>query len=343
MAQGFVSSIALTGCAALIEELGGNPQALAARIAIPPEALRGPEVLLTGEQVNGLFELAATVLKTRDFGLQLAQRQGAHLLSPLWVLARTAGTVRAALTEVVTAFDFYVTTAVLRLIEEPQGALAISFDMRISGESSLVQVVELSFAIICQELQKMLGAAWRPAAVQFRHAGPRDIRTHRALFGDMVLFNQDRNAILVDGPSASKPLRSASRRLNQAMRRDLDSRRALTRRDTAERADLTLRALLPSGRFDLAAVAAEMGLAPRTLQARLTDEGTSFQHLADKARLDMARRYILDSDLQMTEIADLLRFSGVSAFSRFVKQQTGRSPRQIRSDRTAGRGAQTPP
>lgn len=47
----------------------------------------------------------------------------------------------------------------------------------------------------------------------------------------------------------------------------------------------------------------------------------------------MARRYILDSDLSMTEIADLLRFSGVSAFSRFIKQQTGRNPRQIRQDR----------
>lgn len=332
MAQGFVSSIALTGCSGLIEALGGDPRTLAQRLAIPPEALSGPEVLLTGDQVSGLFELAAAALKTRDFGLQLALRQGAHLLSPLWVLARTAGTVRAALTEVVTAFDFYVTVAVLRLEEEQQG-LAICFDMRLDGEGSQVQVVELSFAIICQELQKMLGPAWRPAAVQFRHSGPRDLRSHRAQFGDMVLFNQDRNAILVDAVSAAKPLRSASRRLNQALRRDLDTRRKLTRRDTAERADLTLRALLPSGRFDLAAVAAEMGLAPRTLQARLTDEGTSFQQLADKARVEMARRYILDSDLSMTEIADLLRFSGVSAFSRFIKQQTGRNPRQIRRDR----------
>ncbi len=337
MAQGFVSSIALTGCAGLIEDLGGDPLSLATRLNIPGEALRGPDVMLTGDQVSGLYELAATTLKARDFGLQLALRQGAHLLSPLWVLARTAGNVRAALTEVVTAFDFYVTTAVLRLVEEPQGSLAICFDMRLNGEGSPVQVVELSFAIICQELQKMLGAAWRPAAVQFRHAGPRDLRSHRNQFGDMVLFNQDRNAIIIDGPSAAKPLRSASKRLNQAIRRDLDSKRALTRRDTAERADLTLRALLPAGRFDLAAVAAEMGLAPRTLQARLTDEGTSFQQLADKARLDMARRYIMDSDLSMTQIADLLGFSGASAFSRFIKQQTGRGPRQIRSDRD-GRG-----
>jgi AraC-like DNA-binding protein len=337
MASGFVSSIALTGCAGLIAELGGDSHRLATRLAIPHEALRGPDVMLTGDQVSGLYELAATSLKIRDFGLQLAQRQGAHLLSPLWVLARTAGTVRAALTEVVTAFDFYVTTAVLRLVEERQGSLAICFDMRLNGEGSPVQVVELSFAIICQELQKMLGAAWRPAAVQFRHDGPRDTRSHRAQFGEMVLFNQDRNAIIVDGPSAAKPLRSASRRLNQTLRRDLDGKRSLTRRDTAEQADLTLRALLPAGRFDLAAVAAEMRLAPRTLQGRLTAEGTSFQQLADKARLDMARRYILDSDLSMTEIADLLGFSGASAFSRFIKQQTGRGPRQIRADR-GGRG-----
>jgi AraC-like DNA-binding protein len=332
MASGFVSSIALTGCATLIEELGGDSLALAGTLGISPEALRGPEVMLTGEQVTGLFELAAGHLQVRDFGLQLARRQGPNLLSPLWVLARTAGTVRAALTEVVTAFDFYVTTAVISLIEESQG-LALCFDMRLNDDGPQVQVVELSFAIICQELQKMLGPQWRPAAVQFRHAGPRELRSHRGQFGELVLFNQDRNAILIDPVSASSSLRSASTRLNKALRRDLDAQRALSRRDPVEQADLALRALLPTGRHNLAAVAEEMGMAPRTLQARLAEAGSSFQVLIDRARLDLARRYLLDSDLSMTQIADLLSFSGASAFSRFVKLQTGRSPRKIRADR----------
>lgn len=329
MASGFVSSIALTGCATLIEELGGDPVALAARLDISDEALRGPHVMLTGEQVTGLFELAADVLGARDFGLRLALRQGPNLLSPLWVLARTAGTVRAALTEVVTAFDFYVTTAVLGLVEEGEG-LALCFDMRLSDEGPQIQVVELSFAIICQELQKMLGPQWRPAAVQFRHAGPREMQSHRAQFGPMILFNQDRNAILLDPASANGSLRSASARLHRTLKRDLDSQRALSRKNIVEQADLALRTLLPTGRHDLAAVADKLGVAPRTLQSRLAAAGSSFQLLIDKARLDLARRYLLDSDLNMTQIADLLAFSGASAFSRFVRQQTGRSPRAIR-------------
>jgi len=73
-------------------------------------------------------------------------------------------------------------------------------------------------------------------------------------------------------------------------------------------------------------IAARFHLSSRSLQLKLKEEGTSYQTLLDEVRRDMAIAYVRNSDLNKTEIAYLLGFSGVSAFSRTFKRWTGQAP-----------------
>jgi AraC-like DNA-binding protein len=65
---------------------------------------------------------------------------------------------------------------------------------------------------------------------------------------------------------------------------------------------------LSAGRVSKAAVAHRLNMSPRTLQHRLTLRNTSFHDLAEETRQTLARAYLEDPSLTLTEIAYLLGF-----------------------------------
>ena len=71
---------------------------------------------------------------------------------------------------------------------------------------------------------------------------------------------------------------------------------------------------------------------PRTLQHRLRNEGVTFHRLLDAVRVELAVRYLRGSFLSAAQIGEMLQFGDSSAFCRFLKQQTGRSPRELRRE-----------
>ena len=73
------------------------------------------------------------------------------------------------------------------------------------------------------------------------------------------------------------------------------------------------------------AIAREMGLSLRSLQAELAAEGTDFGSLLHGARESLARDY-LRSGLSVEDITCLLGFSDVSVFRRAFKKWTGFTP-----------------
>jgi len=71
-------------------------------------------------------------------------------------------------------------------------------------------------------------------------------------------------------------------------------------------------------------------MSERTLQRRLTEEGTSFAELVDEVRREMAQRYFRHSQFSPTEITFALGFSDPSNFYRACKRWFGRSPSTMR-------------
>ena len=68
----------------------------------------------------------------------------------------------------------------------------------------------------------------------------------------------------------------------------------------------------------------------RTLQRQLKMEGTTFKTLLNEIRIELASKYILDSQLSLTEISFMLGFSEISSFSRAFKRWLGKSPTDYR-------------
>lgn len=77
-------------------------------------------------------------------------------------------------------------------------------------------------------------------------------------------------------------------------------------------------------------VAEVLCLSERTLQRRLSEEGTNFAELVDKLRQELAERLLAQGHLSTTEIAFELGFSDPSNFYRACKRWFGHSPSGLR-------------
>ena len=77
-------------------------------------------------------------------------------------------------------------------------------------------------------------------------------------------------------------------------------------------------------------VAAALCMSERTLQRRLTEEGTSFIELVDDTRRELAQRYFVNGAYSPTEMSFALGFSDPSNFYRACKRWFGRTPNTLR-------------
>jgi AraC-like DNA-binding protein len=76
----------------------------------------------------------------------------------------------------------------------------------------------------------------------------------------------------------------------------------------------------------LASLSARAGMSQRTLQRRLQEADTSFQGLLQQVLRESAESLLAQGNLSQGEIAFLLGYSEVSAFSRAYRGWTGHPP-----------------
>jgi AraC-like DNA-binding protein len=109
-------------------------------------------------------------------------------------------------------------------------------------------------------------------------------------------------------------------------------RRAQADADAVGRADLVqathraLRTLLLHGRVSGEDVAQALAMHRRTLNRRLSAQGTTFQHVLDHVRRTVATELLEDSDVAMHDIAETLGYAGLTPFMRAFRRWTGRTP-----------------
>ena len=73
-----------------------------------------------------------------------------------------------------------------------------------------------------------------------------------------------------------------------------------------------------------------MADAPASLKRNLQKRGTTFGKLLDQVRQELAKEYVMDRSISLTEVAFVLGFSEQSVFSKAFKRWTGRTPSDVR-------------
>ena len=88
--------------------------------------------------------------------------------------------------------------------------------------------------------------------------------------------------------------------------------------------------MLPSGKIDQDTIAKRLYRSTSTLQRQLGAEGTSYRHILESTRRDLAEQYLKDSEYSQAQIAFMVGFTDQSNFARAFKRWTGVSPGEYR-------------
>jgi len=244
-------------------------------------------------------------------------------LGPLGLLVREQPTVRLAL-EACAQYANRLNEA-LHLTLEQQGEVVVLREELLFGAlGSSRQSTELAIGVIFRTLRHFLGSDWRPKRVCFAHAAPRDRSVHNRVFGVRVEFGHAFNGIVCARSDLDRSNPRADPGIARLARRLLESDAAAPSDMTTHVRHLSLR-LLGAGRLGIRSVAEHLGVDRRTVHRRLLEEGHSYSEVVTAVKRELAVRYLEDPERRLGDVAELLGFSTLSAFSRWYRSQFGRT------------------
>jgi AraC-like DNA-binding protein len=91
-----------------------------------------------------------------------------------------------------------------------------------------------------------------------------------------------------------------------------------------------LRAYLPDGYPSARFAASLLGMSERTLERRLAEYGTTFGHLVDTIRFEIATQLLEQDNLPIADVAKTVGFCDQRNFARMFRRISGVSPREYR-------------
>lgn len=202
----------------------------------------------------------------------------------------------------------------------------------------LKRSAEYTFAVFLQRFRLATDKKdLLPFRIDFAHRSPPDIFLYQKIFQTNIQFDQKVSRIVFDRELLKLRLPQADSELAEILKHYADKLllKIPTTDDLAENVRQVLRLRLRrGGNINLNSTARELAMSRRDLQRKLNAGGASYQNILDELRCELALNY-LSQNTNLREIAHLLGFFDVSAFSRAFKSWTGSTPQQVRrSDNT---------
>ena len=322
---------AASGVVKFIERDGGDVDAIFGRAGIAPQSITDLTLSLQLGSYCALFEEAARTTQNDNFGLWFGNQFAPQDLGLLGYVAVVSPTVGSALDNFVNLFHFHQQGSAMALVERDH-MMALQYQIHDGRIIERRQDAELSLGMFFNVIREGHGADWAPEEVHFEHPKPFEWREHERAFNAPVYFNQPTNALLFREDDLFFRMPNSDPRLLAVVQTCLSALGLSEARQTnaVDRFRNHLRVRLPEGYPLIDSMAAELGLAVSTVRRALAQEGLSYKALVEATRQELSVMYLRQIHLPLSEIAFLLGYSELSAFSRAFRRWYDASPREYR-------------
>jgi AraC-like DNA-binding protein len=328
-----IRAASLRGFVPLVEELGGDADALLERFGLSRYRMAADDELVSITAHDRMLDAAAEQLGCPDLGLRLAERQDLAVLGPLAVAIQSSSTVAAAL-ECASRFMFVHSPALIIGVEpDPWGAagvVALTYRKDLHESPYSPQAMELGLGLFHHVAAMLLGTTSGLRSVEIPHRPLSPVARYTAFFGADVKFGRSTGALRVERRLLDEHFATA----NEGIRRTALAHLARTYPDPGRAVSTQVRHALAGSlattRPALGNLARLLAMHPRTLQRRLAAEGTSFEAVLDEVRRDVSHRYITTTELPLGQVTALVGFTEQSTLAHAVRRWYGVSPRELR-------------
>lgn len=190
------------------------------------------------------------------------------------------------------------------------------------------QMHECTLASLVQFVRNITGQKISLTEISFINPAPLDVRPYNDFFGCKVLFAQPVTTVRAPLSLSNYQLCQSDSVLIRLLKKQFDE--LLAEPPSENEFETVVRQcivrLIQEGEPELDNVADALHLTTRTLHRRLVDVGSSFRSLLDDVRQRMAEDFLRDTNLQLSDIAQLLGYAEQSTFQRAFRRWTGDTP-----------------
>ncbi len=329
----FVRASALRDFPDIARAAGIDPVALCRAVGIPPSALSDPDEKIRGDAAAALLDLAARQSGIDDLALRMAEQRRPSNWGVTGLLMAQQKTVGEAMGVAGQYIAGHYEGARVEMeaygdevqvwIDVDDGPDAIRFDP--------AQRNELVIGASVYVLRALMQRDWRPLRVGFTHAARGDLDRYKPYFGRTPLFDQDRPFLAMARTDLDQPLQGHDPEAERILRQMAEQQLPEQSKPFSRAVAVLISQRLAEGDLSAEGVAGALDLDLRSLQRRLAAEGSSFSDLLNTVRKDLARTYVESSRRPLAEVADLLGFSSLSAFSQWYTRTHGQSAAERRA------------
>lgn len=321
-----------------VEQIGIPPAALLRQARLPATLHLGGQPPVTTAQYFALMRGLEELSGDPALGLRMVRSVDTAVHPPSSLAAFYARDYRDGLARLA-RFKRLCTPEQLNMVEAG-GECAISVDWPFATGAEPAISVDITFASLVELGRRGTGRSIVPRRVEFARRGPVSA-DHGDYFGCPIHLRTPRNLLVLDAADLERSFPGHNPEmldmLTPALGAALGELEA--QNSIAEQVKTVLKRSLASGQPGLADVAKQLGMSDRTLQRRITGEGTTFRDLLADARRDLGRRLLSDPATDIDEVACLLGYQDTTSFYRAFRAWEGVPPNRWREMRTGGPAA----
>ena len=319
---------------AKLEELGVQASAVLRRAGLPQGYANQPRVLLTTEELFALWRAVGEVSTNPAIGLLLGTETKTERFQPMGLAALSTENFGAAVDRMARYKQLTCPEEILQ--EKDDEEWSIQFRWLLADEVEPPVLNECCFAWVLSIARCGTGTRLSPLRVEFVQTRPH-IKTMERHFGCQVLCGAPRNAVVFRAADAQRPFvtRNAELLAMLAPQFEEELKQENSYENFVERVRMAIQQKLTGQRPTIEDIADVLHVSSRTLQRRLQDDGSSFQHVLEEARHHLARHYLNNSVLELSEAAYLLGYNDANSFVRAFRAWEGVPPARWREQRRA--------
>lgn len=299
------------------------------------QVLSDPNALIPLDKHCRLLESAARRYNDNFIGLSIGSQVDPRDMGPLGYTILNSPTVLAALRSFVRYLRVYSRGCEMELDMEGDSA-CFRYHYTITDPCAVGrrQEAECTLAMIKNVIETITSRKLELERVCFEHPRPEDVSRHERIFDAPVYFAQSENYLKFRASILQRQTCHAEHRLFEVLESHLEQamESLVEEDDLVSRVGSAIAKSLSNGVPSIDTIASALFMTKRTLQRRLADEGVLYNEYADDIRRKLAVQYVQNTRMPLTEIAFLLGYSHVSAFSRAFRRWMGRSPNAFRGE-----------
>ena len=305
---------------------------LLTRVGLTAKEINNKEARLSVKKQIEFVHLVAEDIGDTSFGFRLAQDFDLRELAFLYYICASADILGDALKRLERYSSIANEGIVLKI--RRRTSLRVSFHYNGVARHTDKHQIEFWVTALIRICRHLTNYEIRPLQVRLIHRRNDPQNELRKFLGVEVEEHSYADSFDLRPAAWDLPIVNADpylhRCLVQFCEEALARRKHLLASSVTVKVENAISELLPHGQAHVENVAAKLGMSPRTLSRQLSIEHSTFTKILDNMRSALAHRYLAERDLRISQVAWLLGYKEVGAFTHAFRRWTGKTPRAAR-------------